>query len=210
MGILAASSWRDWFPPYGYLGLLLTASLCRTTVSLWRTSLFDPFPTLRSGFLRFSFFMEYLLQCFFVFWIAQHFCRLLDFSPWKDLSWWCQCYGWNLLLTLRSDFVIHRNLLWRFHLIHFLCLCDWTWCNLHRSASLLSLFVLSMLWSEFYSILFYNDLFFLTLRSELLVGHPLGGIVWLIVFFDRSSHYCHFTVCRESPLPDDHGRTSIE
>ena len=45
----------EWLPPRGYLGCLLTASLWRTTVSLWRTSLFDRFPMLWSGFLRFSF-----------------------------------------------------------------------------------------------------------------------------------------------------------
>ena len=54
---------------------------------------------------------------------AQHFHHFLDCSPWTNLSWWFRRYGRNSLPMLRSDFVIHENLLWCFVFIVFvICL----------------------------------------------------------------------------------------
>ena len=101
---------------------------------------------------------------------VQRFRRLLDCSPWTNLSWWCLHYGRTLLPTLRSDFVGLRKLVGAFS-------SSAPYCKLHRSNSLLYLFLLPTLQLDFYCILFYNDLYFLTLQLEFLVGHPLGGLI---------------------------------
>ena len=92
---------------------------------------------------------------FVIIWIAQHFHRLMDFPPWKNLSYCCQCYGPTLLPMLHSYFVDLRKIVVTFRL---LCLCDFNCCYIHRSTSLLLLFVFPTLWTHFYCILFYNHL----------------------------------------------------
>ena len=130
--------------------------------------------------------------------------RLLDFPPWTNISWWFQHKCRTLLPTLQSDFVIHENLLWYFFFfVVVLCL-------VMTFIGQLLYCLLPTLQSDLYCILFRNYLSLLTLILDLLVGHPLGGIVWSIVFLYQYSHCCCFTVCCNSPLPHNRDRNYIE
>ena len=174
---------------------------------------FRPVSDVTIGLLAFFFFPEDLLgrfrrlprDVFVVFWIV-------PLGPISIL--WLRRYGRNFLPTLRSDFVIHETLLWCFVFIVFVIFLVTTFIGR------LIYFLFPNLRSDFYCILFYNYLFLPTLRLDFLVGHPLGGLIWSIVFFgrsvlsivffDRSSCFCSFTACRDSPLPRNRNRTSIK
>ena len=132
MYILAASLRRSLLPPCGDLGCLLTASSWRTIVSSWRTSLFDRFLNLQSGFLHF--FLPVGIVATFSLSSARRFCCLLYFSPWTNLYWWCRHYGQTLLSTLRSDFVGLSKIVVTFRLIRHRALY---FCEFHRSTFLM-------------------------------------------------------------------------
>ena len=121
-----------------------------------------------------------------------------------DISWWCRHLGRSLLPLLRLDFVIHEKLLWCFvsSLSSWLSFLRPSWVDFF------TLFFRRYGWTSIVS--YFTMTCFPTLRSDFLVSHPLGGPVWSIVFFNRSLRCCRFTVCRDSPLPRDRDRTSIE
>ena len=53
---------------------------------------------------------------------VRQFCRLIDFSPWKNLSWWFRRYDRTFLPTLQSDFIDLLKLVVKFHLLRLLAL----------------------------------------------------------------------------------------
>ena len=187
LDISVAFLWRYWLPSH----CLLVSNYCILMDNLT----FRPFSDVAVGLFVFFCFPEELLE---------RFHRLLDFPPWTNISWWFQHKCRTLLPTLQSDFVIHENLLWYFFFfVVVLCL-------VMTFIGQLLYCLLPTLQSDLYCILFRNYLSLLTLILDLLVGHPLGGIVWSIAFLYQYSHCCCFTVCCNSPLPHNRDRTYIE
>ena len=193
-GELDAYSWRSWLPPR----CLLVENYCLLVDNFSFRLVSD----VTIGLLVF-FFSGGLVRTFSSS-SARSFRQSLD-APLGPISLgWFQRYGRNSLPKLRSEFMIHKNLLWFFVFIVFML------CLFATFIGRLLYWLFLTLRSEFYCILFYNDLFLPTLRSDFLVGHPLGGPVWSIVFFDQSSRCCRFTGCHDITLPHDCDRTSIE
>ena len=126
MEILVASSWRSWLPSH----CLLVENYC---------ILVDNFTFLRIsyvmiGLLAFLLSLRGLVTTFLLSFLRR-FCRLLDWSPWTNISWWCQRNGRTSFPTIQTDFVDLRKLVVTFHLLR---LRAFTCCNLYRSTSLLS------------------------------------------------------------------------
>ena len=177
MEILAVYLWRYWLPLCGDLGWLLTASSWRTTVSLLRTSVFERFLTLRLGFLSFSHrgivmtfsFSSKLRNVFAVFWTYPLVLIYID--------------GANV--TVRIFFGVTIRISW----FKETC-CDISssspsffasLCNLHRSNSFLSLFLLPKSLLDFYFILFYKWL----VLADVTIGVPCRSSSWRNCFIDR-------------------------
>ena len=87
---------------------------------------------------------------------------------------WFRRYGRNLLPMLQSDFVIHKNLLWCFVFIVFVL------CLVTTFIGRLLYFLLPTLRSDFYCILFYNDLF-----ADVKIGLPRWSSSWRTRLINR-------------------------
>ena len=202
-GELSASLWIYWLPPRGDIGCLLTTSLWRTTVSSWRTTLFDRFPTLRSGFFRFSHgglvgtfsLSSGLLEIFVVFWIVP----LGPISIGGDdvtAGLCCRRYDQTLF--------IYKNLLWRFVFFVFML-------------GLVATFIcwlIYRIWRRYSRTYIAYDLIMNCVcrrynwTSSLLI--LLEESFYWILFFKQSYRCCLFTVCCDSPLPRDRNMPFIE